>query len=65
MRGPRKGSDRRRARGTVQSRRRQFRLEIIGASAAPGHAGTADLVRLLDDEDDEVRGAAAIALVDT
>ena len=46
-------------------RRRQFRLEIIGAYArCCDDAGTADLVRLLDDEDDEVRGAAAIALVE-
>ena len=46
-------------------RRRQFRLEIIGAYARScDDAGTADLVRLLDDEDDEVRGAAAIALVE-
>ena len=46
-------------------RRRQFRLEIIGAYArCCDAAGTADLVRLLDDEDDEVRGAAAIALVE-
>ena len=46
-------------------RRRQFRLEIIGAyGRCCDAAGTADLVRLLDDEDDEVRGAAAIALVE-
>ena len=46
-------------------RRRQFRLEIIGAYArCCDDAGTADLVRLLDDEDNEVRGAAAIALVE-
>lgn len=46
-------------------RRRRFRLEIISAYAhSCDAAGTADLVRLLDDEDDEVRGAAAIGLVE-
>ena len=46
-------------------RRRQFRLDIIGAYArCCDDAGTADLVRLLDDEDEEVSGAAAIALVE-
>jgi len=45
-------------------RRWRFRVEIISAySCCCEAAGTADLVRLLDDEDDDVRGAAAIALV--
>ena len=62
MRGPSRVQRPARARS---NRRRRHRLEIIGAYArCCDDAGTADLVRLLDDEDDEVRGAAAIALVE-